>query len=336
MDSILTHKFLVGFICGSIFLLLVFIVLKINKYLALEARIKPYILENKKSKRRSLSDKTIEFFEKILKKYSGFVSKSEVLKKEAKRYDKYLVYNNKNTINSLDLISIKIMFSGLIGVLYLITTYLKNAKIDFMMFLIVLFIGYYIFDLIIITVFKKKSSLMSEQLLEAVVIMNSAFKSGKNILQAIEIVKTEMPNPIKHEFTIIHKDLNCGLSVENAFERFYKRINLEETKLITSSLSLLSKTGGNIVSVFNMIEQNFYDRLKIKNELNALTSTSKMLYYILIFMPFIFISIIVLLNPGYFMPLINTKIGIIIDIIIITIYVLYLYIIKRVMKVEEV
>ena len=126
MEAFLTHEILVGFISGSIFLLLVFIVLKINKYLNLESRIKPYILENKKVKSKSISDKTITFFEKILKCYSKFIGKSEVLKKEAKRYNKYLVYNNKSKITSIDLISIKIIFSSLVGILYLITSYIKE------------------------------------------------------------------------------------------------------------------------------------------------------------------------------------------------------------------
>jgi len=166
--------------------------------------------------------------------------------------------------------------------------------------------------------------------------MNSAFKSGKNILQAIEIVKKELPSPIKEEFATIYKDLSYGLDLSVVFERFYNRVRVEEAKYITSSLALLSKTGGNIVSVFNMIEKNFYDRLKIKNELDALTSSSKFLYRMLISLPIIFVLVIVMMNPNYFSPLISTKLGIIIDVIIIGIYIAYIFIIKKMMKVEEV
>jgi len=166
--------------------------------------------------------------------------------------------------------------------------------------------------------------------------MNSAFKSGKNILQAIEIVKKELPSPIKEEFEIIHKDLSYGLDLSTVFERFYKRIKLKEAKYITSSLSLLSKTGGNIVTVFNMIEKSFYDRLKIKNELAALTSSSKFLYRMLIGMPIIFVLVIITMNPTYFNPLLTTNIGYIIDVIILVLYIIYIMIIKSVMKVEEV
>ena len=85
-----------------------------------------------------------------------------------------------------------------------------------------------------------------------------------------------------------------------------------------------------------MIEKNFYDRLRIRNELDALTSSSKLLFRALIIMPIIFILVIVLLNPSYFDALLTTKIGIIIDIIMVTIYFLYIIVINKVMKVDEV
>ena len=46
-------------------------------------------------------------------------------------------------------------------------------------------------DLVIIYLYRDKKKLIEEQLLQAVVIMNSAFKSGKNIIQALTIVKNE-------------------------------------------------------------------------------------------------------------------------------------------------
>ena len=85
-----------------------------------------------------------------------------------------------------------------------------------------------------------------------------------------------------------------------------------------------------------MIEKNFYDRLKIKNELSALTSQSKLLYRLLLIIPFIFILVIVLLNPGYFNPLITTHLGFIIDGLIVVIYFVYILLVKNVMKVGKV
>lgn len=320
----------------SILLILVFLFVKTFFSAHSERRIKDFALDNKDPDELSIADAFLKLCLNSIKIISKGLNKSHVLKDYANHFEKYLMYNSQETFKSIDYISLK--FLTMLGVqfLYLISISVKFTSFNIIMFLFGSLISFFCIDLVIILLFKNHKKLIEEQLLQAIVMMNSAFKSGKNILQAIEIVKKELPSPIKEEFAIIYKDLSYGLDLSVVFERFYNRVRVEEAKYITSSLALLSKTGGNIVSVFNMIEKNFYDRLKIKNELDALTSSSKFLYRMLISLPVIFILVIVMMNPNYFSPLISTKLGIVIDIIIIGIYITYIFIIKKMMKVEEV
>ena len=322
-------------ICG-IFLILVFLFVKIIFSARYEKRIKAFALENKTGDDLSIADSFLKFCLNTIKFISKSLNKSHLLNDYARRFEKYLSYQDNANFKSIDYISLKFLVMIGVQILYFISLSIKYTRFDFLIFLGCSLISFFCIDIIIILLYKNHQKLIEEQLLQAIVIMNNAFKSGKNILQAIEIVKKELPSPIKEEFAIIHTDISYGLDLSVVFDRFYKRVKLPEAKYITSSLSLLSKTGGNIVSVFNMIEKNFYDRLKIKNELEALTSSSKFLYRMLINLPIIFIIIIVAMNPSYFNPLISTKIGYVIDLIILILYVLYIFVIKRLMRVEEV
>ena len=322
-------------ICG-IFLVLVFLMVKILASVQNEKRIKDFALDSKNADELSIADAFLKFCLNSIKLISKALIKSHVLNNYAKSFEKYLIYNNQKVFKSIDYISLKFLTMIGVQVLYFISISIKYTTFNLPVFLIGSLFSFMCIDLIIIWLFKSHKKLLEEQLLQAIVMMNSAFKSGKNIHQAIEIVKKELPSPIKEEFAIIYTDINYGLDLTVVFERFYKRVKVEEAKYITSSLSLLSKTGGNIVTVFNMIEKNFYDRLKIKNELEALTSSSKFLYRMLISLPVIFVLVIVMMNPTYFNPLIRTKLGYVIDLIIILLYVIYIIIIKKLMKVEEV
>ena len=80
--------------------------------------------------------------------------------------------------------------------------------------------------------------------------MNNSFKAGSNVTKAVETVIDELDGPIKDEFRKIYIDINYGLSLDVVFNRFYERVKLEDAQYLTSSLSLLNKTGGNIVKVF--------------------------------------------------------------------------------------
>ncbi|NMA51004.1 MAG: hypothetical protein GX951_04060 [Mollicutes bacterium] len=336
MTSSINNQLLFALMLGVIVVILVFIIYRFYLSVSIEKRFRPFLIDGDEIVGLSYTDVFISNINKIIKKISSFLGKSRFLTKYANHFIKYLAFDESHTIEPMDYISLKFIVMLFIDFLYFISIIFRIISFNFYNFIIISIVGFFLIDFFVLFIYTRRQNLTSEQLLEAVVIMNSAFKSGKNILGAIEIVKTELPNPIKSEFNIIYQDLKYGISVEAAFERFYKRINLEEAKLITSSLALLNKTGGNIVSVFNMIENNFYDRLKIKNELNALLATSKLLYYVLLIVPFVLVFLIVMLNPEFFKPLIYTKAGYVIDAILVVQYFLYIFIIKRVMKVDEV
>ena len=171
-------------------------------------------------------------------------------------------------------------------------------------------------------------------MLKAIIIMNNSFKSGLSIMQAIYMVSDELEGPISDEFRKMYIDISFGLDMDMVFERFAKRVNTEEARYITTSLSVLNKTGGNIVQVFASVERNAFTRKKLKEELGALASSAKAIYRILVAIPPLLSGIILLLNPNYFKPLFNTTIGMCILLLILFIYIAYIIIIKRIVEMK--
>ena len=153
--------------------------------------------------------------------------------------------------------------------------------------------------------------------------MNNAFSSGKNIMQAIMMVKTELDGPIQDEFEKIYLDITYGLSLDVVFKRFYERVKIEDVQYITTSLTLLNKTGGDIIRVFSRLEKSILERKNLRSELKSLTSSSRFVFKFLVFLPFIFAAIIFILNPTYFSPLVSSSLGIFMFVIILLLYVLY-------------
>ena len=179
-----------------------------------------------------------------------------------------------------------------------------------------------------------KKRQIEQDLLNAIIIMNNAFRSGRSTMQAIEIVAHELKGPISQEFRKMHLEISYGLSLDVVFDRFSKRVESEEVSYITSSLSILNKTGGNIIKVFSSIEKMLFNKRKLKQEMKSLTSSANMISKILLIMPFIFVIFITILNPSYFMSLFNTTLGNFLLFIIILLYGLYAFIVNKIMKVR--
>ncbi len=180
----------------------------------------------------------------------------------------------------------------------------------------------------------RKKKQVEQDLLNAIIIMNNAFRSGRSTMQAIEIVSQELKGPIQQEFKKMHLEISYGLSLDVVFDRFSKRVDSEEVNYITSSLSILNKTGGNIINVFSSIEKMLFDKRKLKEEMNSLTSSSNMISKVLLLLPLIFVAIITFINPAYFLPFINTSIGHLLLGAILVLYIAYIFIVNKIMKVR--
>ena len=109
---------------------------------------------------------------------------------------------------------------------------------------------------------------------------------------------------------------------------------MEEVTYLTASLSIINKTGGNIIRVFNSIEKTLVNKKKLRLELNSLTSGSKIIVNVLFFVPLLFVLFVGIVSPDYFMPFITNPFGILMLILIILLYIIYIIVIKQIMKVR--
>jgi len=192
--------------------------------------------------------------------------------------------------------------------------------------------GFFTLDLYLISGDKIIHHEQENDLLKAITIMNNSFKSGRSIMQSIKLVADELDSPLGLEFRKMYVDLTYGLSLDVVFKRFEERVKLDDVKYITTSLTILNETGGDIVKVFESVEKTFFSNKKLKDELNNLTASSKMLYYILLAIPILFTVSIFILDNTYFYPLFTNMIGYLIIITCILLYVTYIIVIKRLMK----
>ena len=333
MDINLILVLIIQIILMIVFIRMLYVYFTSKYTLDLEKRFDNYTIKSNKYNYTPFFEKLFNSIFKLIHIVSNVLEKSELIKKVNTKYDKYLNKDDKFIKSGTDYISIEVLISIFLSLLYLVSSIIRNSfSIAVLIFIFLL--GIIITDLYYKINYKLKRKKIEDDLLSAIIIMNNAFKSGMNIREAVNIVAMELNGPIKDEFNRINNDIKYGLSLESVFDRFYDRVKIEDIKYISSSLSLINKTGGNVVKVFNSIEKNFYDKKKIKNEMNSLTSSSKFMFKLLLFMPLILIIIIYFLNPTYFLPLINTILGRIITLIIVILYILYILVVNLVMKVK--
>ena len=313
-----------------IFLLIVILVfiIKLNKMIMLERRISRYSLKRLELDDVSISDRILIKYKKLINRFYN----NKIFKKMSFSYEKYLYGTDSS--NAVIFIINKLIIGMLFVLLIIISNTIRGKVIGFGIYIFCFILGYYIYDIYLIYNLKHRKKKIKNDMLRAVIVMNNAFKVGKSILQAVSIVSKTLPKPISVEFKKIHQDMSYGLSADVAFSRFAKRVDLEEANFIASSLTILSKTGGNIVNVFSSIERTLFDKKKLESDLKNSTSASNFVVKFLMVVPIIFILLIYMVSPDYFNPLFGNVLGWFIIGIIVIMLISYLYILNRIMKVE--
>lgn len=303
-----------------------------SRAIKLEKRIGSYGIDPINKKYNSILDNVRKVYNKFVIKNNKILRKSVFLTRVSKRYEKHAIYNGRE--DAMDYITNKIVIGVIFTIIYIVSNTFRLKSFGFYQLLIIFVIGYYMLDIYLAIYKKRKSKLVKEQMLRAIIIMNNAFKAGKSTLQAIEIASNELNSPLNVEFKKMYEEMKYGLSVEVVFDRFAKRIDTEEASYIASSLVILNRTGGNIIKIFSSIEKTLFEKKKLNDELKNLTVSSNMLVKILTFVPIVFIIVIYILNPSYFNPLFTSILGYMIIFVILLMFILYVFVLNRVMKVK--
>jgi len=313
-----------------------FIIFLFRKERALKKvrRISYYALEPLEDTSLSFNERVINNYLSFVKNNRKFINKTIFLKRLSKNYEKFIKYKNRDKIKNSDFITHKIVIAFAVLFLNFMAQVFGFRSFNILSLIASFIIGFYVLDIGLLIYSKRENKRLSTDLLRAVIIMNNAFKAGKSTLQALKIAADELPEPISDEFKKMYLDMKYGLSVDTVFDRFAKRVGIDEAVYLSSSLTILNKTGGNIVEVFSSIEKTLFDRRKLDEELKNVVAAPKMVVRILFVIPIIFTIMIYILNPDYFNPLLHHPLGFIIIFIIIIMFIIYGTLLNKILKVE--
>ncbi len=328
MNALIVFRILIIIIA---FIVIDFII-RLNKSFKIDRRVSRYSVDSIIDDNNSIVEILGKKYNHLIKRVRGRFKKVGLLDKSSLKYGKYV--NAGETKQLIDFIIIKLLIGVCFVSLVIISLSIQGRVLSFLGMIFSFIIGYYIYDIYLYFSNKRKLKKIKNDMLRAIIVMNNAFKAGKSIMQAVEIVSKDLPKPISTEFKRIYQDLSFGLSSEVAFNRFSKRVDLDEVKYLSSSLVILNRTGGNIVNVFDSIEKTLLDKKRLEEDLKNSTQASNLIVKVLMAIPVVFVLIIYILSPTYFDPLFESALGYFIVFIAWLMFVIYIYLLNKIMKVK--
>jgi len=170
-------------------------------------------------------------------------------------------------------------------------------------------LGLFIPGVIISFMKRRAADKFSNQLIDALMIMSSSFRGGLSLVQAIEAVVDEMPDPINREFGTVLGENKMGVSLEDALYHLYNRLPSTALQQMITSILLARETGGNLPVIFSRIVTNIRESKKIQQNIDTLTIQGKIQGAVMSILPLAFGGIVYSANRRIFQHMIHSEIG---------------------------
>lgn len=146
---------------------------------------------------------------------------------------------------------------------------------------------------------KKRLKRFLQLLPDALDLMARGLSAGHAFTEALQMVGTEMPEPIATEFRKTYEEQNLGLSLKLALENMVQRIPLLDLRMCVTAVLIQRETGGNLSELLEKVAHTIRERFRIMEDLKTLTLSSRWSAWLLCGLPILLAIYISLVNPDY-------------------------------------
>jgi tight adherence protein B len=146
---------------------------------------------------------------------------------------------------------------------------------------------------------RRRLNAFNDQLGDTINLLANSLRSGFSIVQSMETVAEQLPDPIASEFHRVTQEIALGLNYEEALNNMLRRVPSDDLDLMITAINIQARIGGNLAEILDTIGHTIRERVRIKGEIRVLTAQQTISGYILALLPVVLGLVLYLINPKY-------------------------------------
>lgn len=157
---------------------------------------------------------------------------------------------------------------------------------------------------------KERLEKVEEQLPEAADFIARALRAGHSFTNVLQMVGTELPDPLAGEFRGAHEEINYGVPLNEALHNLADRIPLTDLRYLVIAVLIQRESGGNLAEILGNISHIIRERLKLVAQVRVLSAEGRMSAWILGLLPFAVSGVMMVSNFAYISMLWTHPVGV--------------------------
>jgi tight adherence protein B len=173
------------------------------------------------------------------------------------------------------------------------------------------------------------------QLVDTIVMMANALRSGMNVFQAVELIENEQDPPISQEFGLVLREYKVGVHLEDALEHLAGRVANDDLNIWVICMNSVLDTGGNLPDMLDTLAEVIRERKKLGLKIQSATAQGKMQALVVTFLPLGIGLVMYWMDPPMMLRMFNTSLGMIMLGVMVTLQVLGYFMIRKITALEH-
>ena len=148
-----------------------------------------------------------------------------------------------------------------------------------------------------------------KQFPEVIELLSRSVRAGHSFASGLEIVASDLPDPVAAEFRITFDEQRFGLPLRDALLSLSERVPLVDVRIFVIALLVQKETGGNLVEILDKLAYVIRERFRVAGEVRVRTAQGRLSAVILIALPLAILLILRVMDPGYVNLLFTDRMG---------------------------
>jgi len=146
---------------------------------------------------------------------------------------------------------------------------------------------------------KKRQKTFIREFVNAIDIIVRGVKAGLPFNDCLQIITTEVGEPVRSEFINLVEQQRVGVPVEQALQRLYERVPLQEVNFFSIVVAIQLTVGGNIAEALTNLSSVLRDRHKLRAKVQAVSMEAKSSAVIIGSLPLVVMGGVSFTSPKY-------------------------------------
>jgi tight adherence protein B len=130
-------------------------------------------------------------------------------------------------------------------------------------------------------------------------LLTGTLRSGYGLLQALDTLAREAPEPAGGEFRRVLLEVRVGRDPGDALRALAVRMQSEDFEWVVGAIEINREVGGDLATIMDNVAETIRERQRLHRQMRALTAEGRISGYVLTALPVLLALALIVLNPEY-------------------------------------